>query len=594
MGLSSIIKGVLSAVSDNQAAAPVSYASIEDTLKQFFAEYNCKFELEADDEEKSRGFNRYFFDFQGGHYVANTFHESGVEIVFPRIVDVPARYLDIVRATCNRCNSNDSCYKYSYVAREEQAEIGVHISYFAEVATVESLHKAISEFFQAQREFNECLKNAVENGRRDHTLDVERVYSERKRELFLIRNQEIQHGQTIADTFFSEGKQLTLGSLVKDLLDRKDIKFTRLQVMDDKTMTDMKEDETDLEKVSLTSFIVDDSGEEPSYRSSVVTMAATYKTPLSESPDDTYVLTISMREAGIADRTLFYRVTLAFDQGDASMRNSILATSTDNKTPLSHSLLVGYDFSSSDQLRAEADYMWKDALIKVSENKNEELSDEQEMLMDVTCSNNAYNLYWGRHYMLNNRYYEAIAHFENVYRRTRKSFFTSSKEATKQFMQMLYYLGFCYCELGLYEKAFYYLNIVRTTGNIHHVMEYVNVLANSGDIRVFKEIETIAEDVHQQFTDDEDIPEHVQNLLSFLKRRRAFSLIEFGEFDEAEKAYKALLDDPESHDYALNELAYLQQLKSGAAPNEGDSQPESEAGDVFPQDDGEVDSDLPL
>ena len=168
--------------------------------------------------------------------------------------------------------------------------------------------------------------------------------------------------------------------------------------------------------------------------------------------------------------------------------------------------------------------------------------------------------------MLSNRYFEAIAHFENVYRSTRHRFFSVSKEATKQLLQAVYCLGFCYCELCLFEKAFYYLNMVKSTGDIHYAMEYVNVLANSGDLRVFKEIETIVDDVRQQFTDDDDVPEHVQKLLSFLKRRHGYSLIEFGKLDEAEKVFKSLLDDPTSQDYAVSELAYIQKLKANESP----------------------------
>ena len=58
----------------------------------------------------------------------------------------------------------------------------------------------------------------------------------------------------------------------------------------------------------------------------------------------------------------------------------------------------------------------------------------------------------------------------------------------------------------------------------------------------------------------------VQKLLSFLKRRHGYSLIEFGKLDEAEKVFKSLLDDPTSQDYAVSELAYIQKLKPNDSP----------------------------
>ena len=49
--------------------------------------------------------------------------------------------------------------------------------------------------------------------------------------------------------------------------------------------------------------------------------------------------------------------------------------------------------------------------------------------------------------------------------------------------------------------------------------------------------------------------------MSFLKRRRAYSLINFGKLKDAEKEFHDLLEDPFSKDYAINELAYIQKMQ---------------------------------
>ena len=52
--------------SDGESGADgASYPNAVEVLKQFFAQYNCKFQIDADDEDKPRGFDRYYFDFQG-------------------------------------------------------------------------------------------------------------------------------------------------------------------------------------------------------------------------------------------------------------------------------------------------------------------------------------------------------------------------------------------------------------------------------------------------------------------------------------------------------------------------------------------------
>jgi len=89
----------------------------------------------------------------------------------------------------------------------------------------------------------------------------------------------------------------------------------------------------------------------------------------------------------------------------------------------------------------------------------------------------------------------------------------------------------------------------------------VNVLANAGDIRVFYYIESYLKMIHDNFGNNENYPENIAAFASFLKRRRAYSYVEFGKLDDAEREFKDLLDDPFSKDYAINELAYIQRLK---------------------------------
>jgi hypothetical protein len=47
---------------------------------------------------------------------------------------------------------------------------------------------------------------------------------------------------------------------------------------------------------------------------------------------------------------------------------------------------------------------------------------------------------------------------------------------------------------------------------------------------------------------------------SFLKRRKSYVLIETGRYDEARAILNELLNDPDSSDFAMSELAYLQKI----------------------------------
>ncbi len=113
-----------------------------------------------------------------------------------------------------------------------------------------------------------------------------------------------------------------------------------------------------------------------------------------------------------------------------------------------------------------------------------------------------------------------------------------------------------------YDRAFFYLEINRNSGNINQLMELVNAVSNAGDIRAFFFIDKYLRTVEKNFADETHLPENIANFVAFLKRRHAYCLINFGKFDEAEMELKELLKDPVSNDYALSELAYIQRIRS--------------------------------
>ena len=49
--------------------------------------------------------------------------------------------------------------------------------------------------------------------------------------------------------------------------------------------------------------------------------------------------------------------------------------------------------------------------------------------------------------------------------------------------------------------------------------------------------------------------------INFLRRRKAYILVEQKDYDNAEKLLKQMLDEPDSSDFALQELAYIQKNK---------------------------------
>ena len=121
-----------------------------------------------------------------------------------------------------------------------------------------------------------------------------------------------------------------------------------------------------------------------------------------------------------------------------------------------------------------------------------------------------------------------------------------------------YNLGFSLMEIAQFETAFYYLKIAKDSNNIGCVIEYINCLSNSKSPLVLEEInELIALQYSPQNQEDKEGWEHFQ---AFLKRRKAYTLIDLQEYDEAKSFLASIKDDPRCRDFALNEINYLNSI----------------------------------
>lgn len=127
------------------------------------------------------------------------------------------------------------------------------------------------------------------------------------------------------------------------------------------------------------------------------------------------------------------------------------------------------------------------------------------------------------------------------------------------FFEATYQLGSCLVELGLYEKALYYLDWAQEGSNVEYMAEYINGLCNSADVRALEEINAVLE--HLTAPEDPAFQEAYENYRSFLMRRKSYVLIGRHHFEEAEQLLKEMLNDPLSKEYAEGELRFLQQFK---------------------------------
>ena len=267
----------------------------------------------------------------------------------------------------------------------------------------------------------------------------------------------------------------------------------------------------------------------------------------------------------MADRdlkqALFYRATITLVPLSAQPMTPI--ESNGNRVS-SRSLLLCYSKQEEKQLNDEFIYMWKEALEKHRQGDDTDLTEEQKLICETTDANQGYLLYRGRALFGQNCFADAVHYLEEAFRTSVASYHQMKKNQREHLMEVAYLIGFSYCQLEQWEKAHYYLEMTLQTHRVVYTIAFVNCLVNGRDPRAMEVVEGIMAELygnHDEEDDDDDWDAESLTMINFLRRRKGYLLVEQGRLDEAEEVFRSLLDEQESTDYAIRELAHIQHLR---------------------------------
>ena len=127
------------------------------------------------------------------------------------------------------------------------------------------------------------------------------------------------------------------------------------------------------------------------------------------------------------------------------------------------------------------------------------------------------------------------------------------------FFEASYRIGFCLMEMNKMNTSAYYLEIASHSMQYTHVQEYINFLSNSKDPQVLSVVEYVMANSPKP-KDEEGLREWNFHM-AFLKRRKAYALIEEKRFEEARTFITSeLLNDPQCKDFAQGELNYIDNI----------------------------------
>ena len=283
-----------------------------------------------------------------------------------------------------------------------------------------------------------------------------------------------------------------------------------------------------------------------------VTLCVSYA--LNETTDNTVL--IHLKENGGDEQTRFIRAsimrTISTEEGDVSF------SATENQ-PETYSLLFAYDLTDPQKRIAEFEKKLDKAAKKYA--KGKELDADETALIAKIAPEAGWYYSWGHEAFNEKRYWDALLYLENAFYLLKEKWYdqTLSNEGTDVFYHCCYLIGFCYDEMKLYQKAYYYLGLVWPLDNITYNYEYINCLVHSKDPRALQEIDDELERLDA--LKDEEITEEISRYCCFLLRRRAYVLTDMHQLDEAEELLKELLETDDRTEYIQDELDYIKRLR---------------------------------
>ncbi|MDL2244253.1 hypothetical protein LJC54_01940 [Parabacteroides sp. OttesenSCG-928-J18] len=539
---------------EKQDNAILKTESTLDLLCTLLKKLNCQPEIEKEKEDVS-----ITFDFQGGHFrIIMQPTNPYIGLSFLYFFETALEHLNLVRHLCNDLSIKCKISKCVYTIDEPENVVHTHIlSGFIltkEIPGVETYFEGLlTDCFELKNAFIQLFNQQQEEKENDPELES----AEHSRKRFLLCEQEFAHQLENWQWRIHETKKLTLDELLNLFLDSEDIQLKELKVVTYELS--IQSDPLLISSFDLLSPMIKSVDGKTTLCCEHCTLIITYFLPSKMRAEDSQTIIFNIKSEGMAENTYHFRVTCTLP---ALGTDKEVSLNSERNKPQSYSFIVAYDESLDTAKKVEFDYIWEDAKDKIQNGRQHELSDEQRLICDCTLSNAAYHLYWGEKRFLSKRYYEALLHLENAYYMLQGKFHELNDSEKESFYETCYLIGFCYCELRQYQRAYFFLDITFSQNRITHTEEYVNCLANSKDFRAIYIIDNLINSLQQHHeTSGEEKPPHIISFVNFLSRRKAYVLIDLGKLDEAAEIFTKMLDEPENSDYALTELAYIERLK---------------------------------
>ena len=143
--------------------------SVTKDFERFLKDNNCTYTVTKEDNSTTIP-----FEFQAAHFIASIRKQDDcVEVTYPAMASAPMSQLHLVRSKCNERNNSNILFKFTYSIDHKDNEINVHMSFFNNHVTSESMAQQLKAAFHFQREWQRDYDEALSIAKDNESSDLE-------------------------------------------------------------------------------------------------------------------------------------------------------------------------------------------------------------------------------------------------------------------------------------------------------------------------------------------------------------------------------------------------------------------------------------
>lgn len=496
------------------------------------------------------------FEFQGAKFkLAIIKNVPFVQLTMVCTTGVSLEFITLVRCLCNRITSVAQPIKMTYAVNSNTHSTDIFATSNLPVNRFNSsylLRYIMNQMFEAQRKLLADMQTEINKARKTSCADLEAATAEWNGEISLLHELKIYKQPEAVKNHEEMGDALvTPRFLLGRLLGYDNFKVVSLSVWRDDESHALYNHPDEIADLSLSSLLITDN----QFAHKWINYHLVFT--LDNEGSDARNLSIHLNAEESTKNVLYYRVTFTL------MPHNIRLTDTEQRTtPVkSFSFLAGHDLVPMNQQLAAITYEWNEARELSTEGNEDKLTATQRLLIQCDTPNLARLIYTGRNRYLEHRYYEAIPPLHEAYRHYINNYDKLLQRDKRNYYEVCYLIGSCYYHLHLFVIAHFYLFHALPLDNVIYNEQFVNCLVSMGDCEALNYINTALNNFERSLNAGY-LNANYRNFYYFLQRRKVNLLLKINRVNEAEAMLKTMLDGNPNSDFAIDQLARIQKIKS--------------------------------